>query len=162
MGEPPSPPPEDVAELEEDADEIGTLRQRMEQHRSNEACAICHRKMDALGFGLENFDAIGAWRDRDGSLPVDASGTLPGNVQFDGPVELMSILAERKKKEFCRCLTNKMLTYALGRGLDSHDRCAVNTILEQLAEDGYRFSSLISGIVLSEPFLFREIAQGEK
>jgi hypothetical protein len=134
----------------------------MEQHRSNEACAICHRKMDALGFGLENFDAIGAWRDSDGKFAIDATGTLPGNVRFSGPVELMSILAERKGEEFCRCLTNKMLTYALGRGLGSYDRCAVNTIVKQLTDNNYRFRSLITGIVLSEPFLLKETAPGEE
>ena len=162
LGEPPSPPPANVEELDEDADEIGTLRQRMEQHRSNEACAICHRKMDALGFGLENFDAIGAWRDKDGEFPIDASGTLPGNIEFDGPSELMMILAEQKREEFCRCLTKKMLTYALGRGLGPHDRCAVNQIIDRVADNEYRFSSLVTGIVLSEPFLLREVAQGEE
>lgn len=162
LGEPPSPPPENVAPLDEDADEIGTLRERMDQHRSNEACAICHRKMDALGFGLENFDAIGAWRDKDGEFAIDPSGALPGNVRFNGPVELMAILAERKAEEFCRCLTNKMLTYALGRGLDLSDRCAVNKIVNQLADKDYRFSSLVAGIVLSEPFLLREAAPGEE
>ena len=155
LGEPPSPPPEDVAALEEDADEIGSLRERMEQHRSNEACAVCHRKMDALGFGLENFDAIGAWREQDGKFDIDSTGTLPGNIEFSGPAELMSILAERKAEEFCRCLTKKMLTYALGRGLDSYDRCAVNKIVKQLAENEYRFVSLVTGIVLSEPFLLQ-------
>ncbi len=157
LGEPPSPPPADVPPLDEEADEIGTLRERMAQHRSNEACSVCHRKMDALGFGLENFDAIGAWRNRDGKFPIVASGSLPGNVAFDTPSELVAILADRKAEEFSRCLTKKMLTYGLGRGLDAYDRCAVNKIVEQLAENDYRFSSLITGIVLSEPFLFRAL-----
>jgi hypothetical protein len=161
LGEPPPPPSEGVAELDESPDALGSFRERLEQHRSNEACSVCHRKMDALGFGLENFDVIGAWRDRDGRFEIDASGTLPGNLQFEGPKQLMQILAEQKREQFCRCLAKKMLTYALGRGLESFDRCAVDDIMKQLIKNDYRFSGLVRAIVLSEPFRFRE-SLGEK
>jgi mono/diheme cytochrome c family protein len=161
LGEPPPPPPEGVAELDDSPDALGSMRERLEQHRSNEACSICHRKMDALGFGLENFDVIGAWRDRDGRFEIDAKGSLPGNLQFEGPKQLMQILAEQKSESFCRCLGKKMLTYALGRGLESFDRCTVDDIMKQLVKHDYRFSALVRAIVLSEPFRFRE-SLGEK
>ena len=128
----------------------------MEQHRADETCAVCHRQMDAIGFGLENFDAIGAWRDRDGRDAIDASGVLPGGVEFDGAAELMQTLAEQRNEAFCRCLAEKLLTYALGRGLESYDRCAVDEILTHLADNDYRFSQLVRGIVLSDPFRLRE------
>jgi mono/diheme cytochrome c family protein len=157
LGEPPPPPPEGVEELDPDAVTLGTLRERMEQHRSNESCAVCHRKMDALGFGLENFDVIGAWRDRDGRFEIDASGSLPGGRDFRDASELMEILAADKRDDFCRCLAKKMLTYALGRGLQSYDRCAVDAIVKQLADHEYRFSELAIGIVTSDPFTSREV-----
>jgi len=112
--------------------------------------------MDALGFGLENFDAIGAWRDRDGRFDVDASGELPGGKQFDGADNLMQILVESKKNEFCKCLSSKLMTYALGRGLSSYDRCAVKEAVNSLSEDDYRSSSLVTSILTSDPFTLRE------
>ena len=157
LDEPPPPPPDNVPELDEAADEIGSLRERLEQHRSNESCAICHRRMDPLGFGLENFDAVGAWRDRDGKFEIDASGTLPGNLVFGGPQELMGILIDQKKEEFCRCLAKKLLTYAIGRGLEPFDRCAVDKIVTRLAAEDYRLSSLVTAVVMSDPFLLREL-----
>lgn len=156
LGEAPPPPPPDVPELDAEAETFGSLREQMQQHRSNESCAVCHRKMDALGFGLENFDAIGAWRDRDGRFEIDSSGSLPGGRDFAGAADLMTILAEEKKNEFCRCLTEKMLTYALGRGLDSFDRCTTKEIVRQLQQNEYRFHTLITAIVTSEPFTKRE------
>ncbi len=156
LGEPPPPPPPDAPPLDEKAETFGSLRERMEQHRTNEACAVCHRSMDALGFGLENFDAIGKWRDRDGRFEIDPTGTLPGDRTFSGPAELMTILATEKKDAFRRCLTKKLLTYALGRGLVSYDRCAIESILRQLDENENRFSALVTGIVTSDPFLLRE------
>lgn len=156
LGEPPPPPPPDVPELDEAAEVLGSLRERMEQHRANPSCAVCHRQMDALGFGLENFDAVGAWRDKDGRAKIDPSGELPGGIEFGGPAELMQVLIERKKEAFCRCLTEKLLTYALGRGLESSDRCVVNGIVEDLERQDYRFSALVTGIVLSDPFRKRE------
>lgn len=155
LGEPPPPPPPDVGELMEDESALtGTLRQQMEQHRANPNCATCHARLDPLGFGLENFDAIGAWRDKDGEHPVDASATLPDGQSFTGPRELRQVLAT-KEREFRRCLTEKLLTYALGRGLEYYDQCAVDAICENLAQDGDRFSRLILEIVHSEPFQLR-------
>lgn len=156
LGEPPPPPPADVPELEDDAETLGSLREQMEQHRSNPACAVCHLKMDALGFGLENFDAVGAWRDRDGRFDIDASGQLPGAQNFSGAAQLMQILSDEKKSEFCSCLARKMLTYALGRGLTSSDRCSVNDIVTALKENEFRFESLIAAIVVSDPFRMTE------
>lgn len=156
LGEPPPPPPEGVEELEEGED-LGTLRQRLEEHRNNESCAVCHRKMDALGFGLENFDAIGAWRERDGRYDIDPAGVLPGGGEFSGASDLMGILIEHKRDEFCRCFARKMLTYALGRGLTTYDRCSIDEVVDQLAQNQFRFSSLVTAIVKSEPFVSREL-----
>ncbi|PAY18974.1 hypothetical protein CKO51_13535 [Rhodopirellula sp. SM50] len=156
LAEPPPPPPADVPDLEEGGEVLGSLREQMEQHRANESCAVCHRKMDALGFGMENFDAVGAYRERDGAYEIDASGELPGGVEFDGADELMQILVQEKRQQFCKCLASKLLTYALGRGLTSYDRCTVNSALAAMENDGYRFSSLVQAIVTSDPFTMRE------
>ncbi|MDB4614434.1 DUF1592 domain-containing protein [bacterium] len=158
LGEPPPAPPADVPELDEDAETLGSLREQMEQHRSNEACAVCHRKMDALGFGLENFDAVGAWREKDGRFKIDPTGALPGNREFAGPVQLVKILADEKKTAFTTTMTRKMLTYALGRGLLSYDRCTVQEIVGQLEKDSYRFDTLVKTIVRSDAFRQRERA----
>ena len=160
LGDPPPPPPPNVEELPEDGELLGTLRERMEQHREKESCAVCHRQMDALGFGLENFDAIGAWRTKDGQAAIDPSGSLPGGQDFRGPKELMEILAEQRKSNFVRCLTEKLLIYGLGRGLNLNDRCSVDTIIRQLSENDYRFESLIRAIVTSDPFSMRELIRG--
>jgi hypothetical protein len=128
------------------------LRERLEQHRSKEACAVCHRKMDALGFAMENFDAVGAWRTRDGEFEIDPSGVLPEGQTFKGPAELKAILLTSSRESFTRCLAEKMLTYALGRGLEYYDRCAVDDITKALAENDYKFSTLVLEIVKSDPF----------
>lgn len=161
LAEPPPPPPANVPELEAGGESLGSLREQMEQHRANESCAVCHRRMDALGFGLENFDAVGGWRDHDGRFAVDSSGAMPSGREFHGAAELMKILIDEKKTEFCRCLTKKMLTYALGRGLESYDRCAVNEIVASLEKNDYRFATLITEIVASDPFTMREIRRVE-
>ena len=161
LAEPPPPPPGAVPELEEGAETLGSLREQMEQHRANPTCASCHKTMDALGFGLENFDAIGAWRDRDGRFDVDASGELPGGQNFDGASELMQILVEEKKDEFCKCLASKMMTFALGRSLSSYDRCSIKEAVTALTEDDYRFSALVTSIVTSDPFTMREARREE-
>jgi len=132
----------------------GSLRQRLEQHRADAACASCHQRMDPLGFGLENFDAIGAWRNHDGELPIDAAGTLPGGLSFDGPGELRSVLRARPDV-FARCLTEKLLTYALGRGVERRDRRSVDAIVRRLARHDYRFSALVLALVHSDPFRSR-------
>jgi hypothetical protein len=153
LGAPPPPPPPNVPELSEDQQSVlsGSLRQRMEQHRSNPSCASCHARLDPLGFGLENYNAVGSWRDKDGAFDVDASGTLPSGESFRGPAELKTILKARKG-EFTRCLAEKMLIYALGRGLEDYDTCAIDKIVEELETHEYRFSALIQGIIESDPF----------
>ena len=156
LAEPPPPPPPNVPELGAAGETLGTLRQQMEQHRVNPNCAVCHVKMDAVGFGLENFDAIGAWRDADGREKIDPSGILPGGRTFSGPLDLVQILVEDKKAEFARCLSLKMLTYALGRGLGVADRCTISSIVDNLARDNYRFATLIKSIVTSPPFTHQE------
>lgn len=153
LGTPPPPPPPDVPELEDDkkGQLVGTLRQRMEQHRENPMCASCHDRMDPIGFGLENFDAVGRWRTRDGGEPIDASGELPGGRRFNGPAELIALL-KTQQTQFTRNLVEKLATYALGRGLEPSDRCNVSEIADRVAKRGYRFSALVTEIVLSEPF----------
>ncbi len=161
LGTPPPPPPPDVPPLKEDkqAVEGAPLRQRMEEHRANPACASCHQRMDPLGFGFENFDAIGGWRTLDGKAPIDPSGVLPGGETFKGPAELKAILKAREQ-DFAHCLAEKMLTYALGRGLERGDRCAVDEITSNVVQNKYTFSSVVLGIVQSDPFLMRRGKRG--
>jgi len=152
LNTPPPPPPPDVPTLDEGAvGNKGSLRQQMEKHRANSVCASCHAKMDPLGFGLENYDAIGAWRTRDGKFAIDTSGVLPSGKSFRGSAELKSILRS-DREVFTKCLTEKLLTYALGRGLDRTDRPAVQSINRRLADGGFRFSALVEGIAESLPF----------
>jgi hypothetical protein len=152
LGAPPPPPPPGVSELKEEKGRLtGSLRERMEQHRKDPACASCHARMDPIGFGLENYDAVGAWRTREGEFPIDASGTLPDGRSFNGPAQLKQIL-KGKKQQFVRCLTEKLLTYALGRGLEYYDKCAVDDIVKAAAKNDYCFSTLVTGVVLSDPF----------
>jgi hypothetical protein len=156
LGAPPAPPPSGVEALKDRAETgtSGTLRQRMEQHRSDPTCAACHGRMDPLGFALENFDGIGGWRTHDGGSPIDASSGLAGGKTFRGPSELRAILLERREA-FVLCFVEKMLTYALGRGLRSSDCRAVDQIIERLGSEGDRFSGLVLAIVESEPFQAR-------
>ncbi|HEX4613845.1 MAG TPA: DUF1592 domain-containing protein [Urbifossiella sp.] len=155
LGAPPPAPPPGVEQLK-DAHEAGgaTLRQRTERHRADPGCAACHAAMDPLGFGLESFDAVGAWRTHDGGLPVDASGVLPDGRAFDGPAGLRAVLVDQRGA-FARCLTEKLLTYALGRGPDRGDRAAVADIARKLAANNDRFSALILALVHSDPFQSR-------
>lgn len=156
LGTPPPPPPPDAGELPEDKAELkGSLRQRMEQHRSKAICASCHQRMDPLGFALENYNAIGAWRTKDGKFPVDNSGTLPSGQSFKGPKGLRDVL-KSKHTDFRKCLSEKMLTYALGRGLEYYDRCAVDDICQTLVRSQDRFSAMILAIVKSDPFQKRK------
>ncbi len=156
LGTPPPPPPPDVPELDNDKNAVltGSLRQRMEKHRENPGCAVCHVKMDALGFGLENFDAIGAWRTKDGSFEIDPSGTLPDGTTFRNPAELRQALLQQAD-QFRRCLAEKLLTYALGRGLEPTDNVFLREIVAQTKQSGDRFSALILAIVHSDPFQLR-------
>ncbi|MDB5324390.1 MAG: hypothetical protein JWN40_6021 [Phycisphaerales bacterium] len=162
LGAPPPPPPPNVPELKADDKALtGTLRQRMEQHRENPACASCHARMDPLGFALENFDAVGGFRQKDGEFIIDPSGTLPGGRSFKGPAELRTILKE-KKGQFARCLAEKMTTYALGRGIEFYDRRAIDKICAAMDKDEYRFSRLVIEIVTSDPFRLRRGTEQNK
>jgi len=156
LGSPPPPPPPDVPELEEDHDAIAgtTLRERLEQHREDPACANCHAKMDPIGFALENYNAIGAFRTKEGELEIDTTAVLPDGTSFDGIADLKQILKDRKQ-QFVRCLAEKMLTYALGRGLEYYDRPTVDQIVVQLEAADYRSAVLITEIVKSDPFRLR-------
>ena len=160
LGAPPPDPPPGVPPLDEDKVGLnGTLREQLEQHRSDPTCAVCHAKIDPLGFGFENYDAIGAWRTHYGKFPIDASGTLPGGKTFSGPSELRAILTA-KKRDFARCLTEKMLTYALGRGLEGYDKPTVEAIVRRLEADEFRFSRLVVEIANSMPFRMRRGERG--
>ena len=152
LGTPPPTPPANVPPLEEAASgKPRTLREQMEAHRANPVCAACHKIMDPLGFALENFDAVGAWRTRDAGAPIDASGQLTDGTPVDGVVTLRQALLKRPEV-FVGTITEKLLTYALGRGLAYFDEPAVRRIVRQAAPQDYRFSSLILGIVNSTPF----------
>ncbi len=151
LNAPPPPPPPGVPPLEEAKAGSGTLRQQMEEHRKNPACASCHSRMDPLGFGLENFNAIGAWRIVDGKSPVDASGTLPDGRTFKTPVALKGLLKE-DRAAFLDGLTEKLMIYALGRGVERHDRPVLASITAKLPSSEYKFSQLVLGIVNSLPF----------
>jgi hypothetical protein len=153
LGTPPPSPPPNVPMLREDARAVatGSLRQRMEQHRKDPNCAVCHKEMDALGFALENFDAVGGWRTKDGNYPIDANAQLPDGRSFSGPRELKTILSGNKEA-FARCLTEKLLTYAIGRGVESGDQPAVDGIVNTAKTGNYKFSTFALGIVRSDAF----------
>jgi hypothetical protein len=156
LGSPPPSPPPNIPELDDKSRQLtGSLRQQMEQHRKNPTCASCHARMDAIGFGLENFDAIGAWRERDGDAPIDSSGELASGDRFKGAVELIELLARKRGDDFRRCLAEKMLTYALGRGVEYYDRPAVEKIMAELRAHDDRFSALILAVAQSFPFQHR-------
>ena len=157
LGTPPPPPPPNVPPLPEstDSQKVSTsVRERMEQHRKNPVCATCHSKMDPLGFALENFDGVGQWRDRDGASVVDASGTLPDGSKFSGPSEFRQALM-RRPEMLVSTATSKLMTYALGRGVEASDMPAVRKILRETASREYRWSALILGVIRSQPFQMR-------
>jgi hypothetical protein len=162
LGEHVPPPPPNVPPLEKQdkqAVEKMTLRQRTELHRTNAVCANCHKLLDPIGFGLENFDAIGRWRDQDDTGgAIDAAGELPGEKRFSSPRELKAILAARKD-ELAQNLTRKLLAYALCRQLEGYDEIVVDQLMETIAKDGYRMQTLISEIVTSYPFVNRRILE---
>jgi hypothetical protein len=155
LGTPPPPPPPDVPPLGEQkqVSQTASLRQRLEQHRARTECSGCHNRMDPLGFALENFDAAGAWREQDGKFPIDPSGKLTNGTSFSGARELKQVL--KKNKNFAHSLVEKMMTYALGRGLEHFDKCAVDAIVADLPKRENRFSAVVIGIVTSDPFLKR-------
>jgi hypothetical protein len=160
LNSPPPPPPPDVPDLDEQG--VGTsvsLRAQLEKHRANALCASCHARMDPLGFSLENYDAIGRWRAMDGRFPIDASGVLPDGTAISGAAELKQVL-RADAPSFVRALFEKILTYALGRGLETYDRPAIREISERLAANQYRFSELILAVVDSAPFRMRRAPEG--
>ena len=146
------PPPPGAADLNEsdDATNAASLRTRTEQHRRDPACASCHQKLDPLGFGLENYDAVGAWREKDGAFAIDASGTLPDGRRFATPAEMRAIL--RADPGFVRCFAEKLFVYAIGRGIVEGDAPAIGRIVEAAASEGHRFSRYVLGVVSSEAF----------
>jgi hypothetical protein len=132
-----------------------TLRQQMEQHRANATCAACHARMDPLGFALENYDGVGKWRAKDSGNPIDATAKLPNGSAFNGPSGLKKILLTERRDEFVGTATEKMLIYALGRGVEFSDMPVVRSISHEAAKDDYRISALITAIVKSTPFQMR-------
>jgi cytochrome c551/c552 len=162
MGTPPPPPPPNVPPLKDQAQggKILSVRQLLEEHRKNAPCSTCHAVMDPLGFALENFNAVGEYRTKDGSGPIDASGQLADGTKIDGVVGLREALLKHPEY-FVGTLTEKMLTYALGRPLEYYDMPVVRGIVQGAAHNDYRFSSLITGIVESEPFEMKKALEGE-
>ncbi len=157
LGTPPPPPPPNVPELEpqEDTGKVLTMRERMEQHRANPVCASCHSMMDPLGLALENFDAVGRWRSvMPGGSPIDTAGTTPDGTEFAGPVDFRGLLA-RNPEQFATVVTEKLLIYALGRGVEYYDAPAVRQITRQAATDDFGLASLLVNVVQSEPFQMR-------
>jgi hypothetical protein len=158
FGTPPPPPPANAGKLNEEPPKGGeppkTFREQMARHARQPECAACHARIDPLGYGLENFDAIGRWRVELGGRPLDTSGQLPGGASFTGPDELRSLLKARRG-DFERNLVERMLVYALGREIQGDDECAVRRILADLERDGHRFSTLVLAITRSAPFQYR-------
>ena len=157
LGAPPPEPPPNIPGLPDrgEGGEPASVRDRLERHRANPVCASCHAPMDPLGFALENFDAIGGWRAHsEAGLPIDSSGTMPSGVQFEGPAGLRNVLLGRGH-EFAGAVSEKLLAYAVGRGLEYYDRPTVRQILRDAAADDYRWSSIVLGIVKSAPFQWR-------
>lgn len=151
LGTPPPPAPAGVPELDK-AELTGTLRERIEQHRADPACASCHKLMDPIGLSLENYDAVGRWRTTDFGAPVDPKGVLPSGDSVNGPADLIKNIRDKNTDQFIRCVSEKMMTYALGRGLEYYDRCALDKIQTKLVSEDYQFSTLIFEIISSDPF----------
>jgi len=156
LGTPPPPPPPDVPALEEEKPgaPAKTVRARLTQHRANAVCASCHSRIDPLGFALENYDVLGRWREQEAGVPIDSSGELSDGTKVNGPDELRKVLLDRKDLVI-RNLTNRMLGYALGRGLTLEDSCAVDQIVAQVRNNGYQAQALIEAIVTSVPFRYQ-------
>lgn len=158
LGTPPPPPPPGVGDLGDDKKILTSknIRERMEQHRSKPDCKSCHSKMDPIGFGMENYDAVGRWRTNDDGSKIDSSGVLPDGRKFEGPSQLKQILLQNKG-QFVNALSDRFLTYALGRGLDVSDQCFVEEVARRTAANEYKFSAFVSAVVTSEPFRKRKV-----
>jgi len=165
LGTPPPPPPADIPELEAAEasfkDREPTLRETLELHRSAALCMSCHSRMDPLGLALENFNALGAWREKERGQPIDASSKLITGETFEDIRGLRKILAEKRYMDFYRCFTEKMLTYALGRGLEFYDVATVDNIVAELEKNDGRFSTVLMGIIESAPFQKRRNVSSE-
>jgi hypothetical protein len=158
LGTPPPPPPPNVnTNLPQDVAEPKSLKQLMEQHRASPTCASCHRVMDPLGFALENFDGVGEWRARDRSGPIDATGQLADGSRVDGPVSLRKALLKQPEM-FARVLTEKLMTYALGRGIEYYDQPTIRGIARAASARNYRFSAIVAGIAKSPAFQMKTAA----
>jgi hypothetical protein len=157
LGTPPPEPPPNVPPLKEKGEGGAerTMRQQMEEHRANAVCAGCHKLMDPIGFALDNFNAIGQWRTAEGKAPIDASGVLPDGSPIKGPAELQKVLLSRPE-QFARTITEKLLTFALGRGVEYYDQPVIRRIVREAAPGDYRWSALIMGIIKSDPFQMRQ------
>ncbi len=162
---PPPPPPPNVPPLENAAagiqDHRPTVRELQERHRRDPLCHACHARMDPLGLALENFNALGMWRDTENQQPIDASGTLLTGEKFDGIRDLKRIIREQHRLDFYRCLTEKLLTYALGRGLEYYDEVTVDQIVVRLDREQGKFSALLMGIIESAPFQKVRVARSK-
>ncbi len=162
LGTPPPAPPPNVPALKENDEggKVTTVRERLEEHRKNPACATCHRVMDPLGFSLDNFDAIGQWRSKEAGLPIDASGQLADGTKINGVVDLRKALLAHPER-FVGTMTEKLMTYALGRGLEYYDMPVVRSITRDAGKNDYRFSAVVMGIVKSTPFQMRRTREVE-
>ncbi len=158
LGSPPPPPPPDVPDLKPKSSDgrLLSMREQLDVHRANAVCASCHARMDPIGFALENFDGVGKWRTKDAGLPIDTTGKLPNGKVFTGAPELKKILLTDHREEFIATVTEKLLTYALGRGLEGYDAPAVRDIMRVSAKDNYRLSAMIAAIINSKPFQMRK------
>jgi hypothetical protein len=157
FGMPPPPPPPDIPELEESAHDKRrlTLRELMTLHSQSPTCASCHVRMDPIGFALENYDAIGRWREMDGDTPIDPSGSLPGGVRFEGPSELKRVFTTYFRDAFVKTVAEKLLTYALGRGLEYYDRPTVRLIAREAKRSGFGLADMVVSVTKSMPFQMR-------
>ena len=158
FGTPPPPPPANVSQIKEEPGkkkDAQTFREKLAQHAQDPSCTSCHRKMDPLGFALDNFNAVGRWRDKQGELPLDVTGELPSGEKLNGIADLKRVILSRKE-DFVRNLSEQMLNYAIGRELEDTDDCPVRQIANQLKSNDYRFSTLVLEIVKSYPFQYRK------
>jgi hypothetical protein len=156
LATPPPAPPPDVPALQPTHDgRTLPLREQMQRHRANPVCSSCHSRMDPIGFALENYDGVGRWRTEDAKAPIDARGTLPDGTAFDGAAGLTDLLLTRYKDDFVRAATERLLTYALGRGVEHYDAPSIRAIVRAAAADDYRFSSLVFAVIESRPFQMR-------
>jgi len=161
LGTPPPPPPPDVPAFKDS--DIGTdvsMRERLAEHRKNPSCSPCHNLMDPIGFGLENYDAVGVWRTMDGKFPIETTGALPGGATFTGSKGLKDIL-KAQSETFAHNVTEKLLTYSLGRGLERFDAPTVDGIVRDIEAKNYKFSALVMDVVKSAPFQMRSSGVGQ-